>query len=393
MLFILQPWCAHDLEDSDMKNNFDYLRLSAMGLALAATTTSGMVSFIAGTERGGQGAERVTWIAIALVLLLATHLLPALIRNLSNVARSLAMVLWMACFLATTYGHATFFLNAQASAGAARARAVHESAPAAPAVSNGRPLESIAGDVATYTALLARAKSENCIRQCAAAKARRVALEARLVALEVEEEQARKRETAAEQREAELSNQRAREVALESDPVTKVIADTFGVSEARCNVILALLLGLLVEAIACVCWLVALSTTRENPIENPAGKESDAAVVPTQPSTAVVNRAAVPMRDLDLVGSRDGGSPTLIEETPYSTNSHAHTADVLLVASAIASHRLKPQVRDIRKFLACRTSHAVEVRRAWLALKESGVLSNVVQGTGPRLVHSAPIAA
>ncbi|WP_069301953.1 hypothetical protein [Burkholderia sp. CQ001] len=53
-------------------------RLIALILALGATGTSAWISIVAGIERGGTSAERAAWAAVALVVLLAAHLLPAM---------------------------------------------------------------------------------------------------------------------------------------------------------------------------------------------------------------------------------------------------------------------------------------------------------------------------
>jgi hypothetical protein len=101
-----------------------------------------MMSIMAGWQRGGFVIERVLWIAVGVVLVVAAHLLPALIRSHGWRIRILGALLWIGCMAATCYGHAVFFLLAQKHAGEVRAAAV-------PTVTaTGRSLAVIAADTA-----------------------------------------------------------------------------------------------------------------------------------------------------------------------------------------------------------------------------------------------------
>ncbi|MBN3815176.1 hypothetical protein G3N57_00500, partial [Paraburkholderia sp. Se-20369] len=82
---------------------------------------------VAGVERGGTSGERFAWAAVALVVLFAAHLLPALTRGERLPVKVPAALLWLICMAGTGYGHATFFLAAQQHAGAQRAAAVEPS--------------------------------------------------------------------------------------------------------------------------------------------------------------------------------------------------------------------------------------------------------------------------
>lgn len=69
-------------------------RLIALILALGATGTSAWISIVAGIERGGTSAERAAWAAVALVVLLVAHPLPALTRGESLQIKLPALALW-----------------------------------------------------------------------------------------------------------------------------------------------------------------------------------------------------------------------------------------------------------------------------------------------------------
>ncbi|WP_157381846.1 hypothetical protein [Burkholderia ubonensis] len=60
---------------------FTLPRFLALSLGLGATGPSAWISIVAGIERSGTAGERFGWAAVALVVLLAAHLLPALTRG------------------------------------------------------------------------------------------------------------------------------------------------------------------------------------------------------------------------------------------------------------------------------------------------------------------------
>jgi dissimilatory sulfite reductase (desulfoviridin) alpha/beta subunit len=104
-------------------------------------------------------AERIAWAAVALVVLLAAHLLPALTRGEPLQIKLPAMALWLVCLVGAGYGHATLFLSAQQHAGAQRASAIETVEPNAPTQAElGRPRDVVARDQARVTQLLASAR-------------------------------------------------------------------------------------------------------------------------------------------------------------------------------------------------------------------------------------------
>ncbi|MFX1674064.1 hypothetical protein PWR63_17660 [Paraburkholderia sp. A2WS-5] len=112
---------------------------------------------MAGWQRGGFLAERVLWIAVGVVLVVAAHLLPALVRAHGWRVRAVGALLWIGCIAATCYGHAVFFLMAQKHAGELRAAAV-------PVVTaKGRGMAEIARDRADAVTRLARTNARRCV--------------------------------------------------------------------------------------------------------------------------------------------------------------------------------------------------------------------------------------
>ncbi|MFP3646925.1 hypothetical protein [Paraburkholderia hospita] len=297
-------------------------------LAVPATLTAACLSVMAGWQRGGFLAERVLWIAVGVVLVVAAHVLPALIRSHGWRVRLVGVVLWIGCMAATCYGHAVFFLLAQKHAGEVRAAAV-------PAVeTTGRNPAVIAADRASVVARLARVTERRCAEPCPSLRIERATLAARLDAIDVEATEAKRQEAAQDRADA------ARAAAV-ADPVTGAVT-AFGIPSGRVDLIAGLAFAAVLEAVACFCWLLAL-----RPVES-LKPNTGAAVTPvTEPSNAVTEPAIEP------------------ESAPVKT-----VDDVTRVAAAIEAGRLRGTVTEIRKYLGCSQTRASEVRRQVVSAHE-----------------------
>ena len=86
-----------------------------VGLALIITTIAVAMAAIAAMDRGGTLSDNILLVTLASVLAVLVHLLPSLSKS------RLVWIIWSGCFLATVYGHLTFFTNAQSRAGEVRA--------------------------------------------------------------------------------------------------------------------------------------------------------------------------------------------------------------------------------------------------------------------------------
>ncbi|MPW17917.1 hypothetical protein GCT13_13455 [Paraburkholderia sp. CNPSo 3157] len=286
-------------------------------LAVSATVTAACLSVMAGWQRGGFVAERVLWIAVGVVLVVAAHLLPALIRSHGWRIRIVGALLWIGCMAATCYGHAVFFLLAQKHAGEVRAAAV----PAV--VTTGRSLAVIAADRATVVSRLARATERHCTEPCSSLRIERATLAARLEAINAEAAEAKRQEAAQDRADA------ARAAAV-TDPVIGTLT-AFGIPSGRVDLLAGLAFAAVLEAVACFCWLLAL-----RPVES-LKPNTGAAVTPvTEPSNAVTEPESAPATTVD---------------------------DVTRVAAAVAAGRLRGTVTEIRKYLGCSQSRAAAVRK------------------------------
>ncbi|WP_322080549.1 hypothetical protein [Paraburkholderia bannensis] len=317
-------------------------------LAVAATVTAACLSIMAGWQRGGLLAERVLWIAVGVVLVVAAHLLPPLVRAHGRGVRAVGALLWIGCIAATCYGHAVFFLMAQKHAGELRAAAV-------PAVTaKGRGLAEIARDRADAVTRLARTNARRCVAPCPNLIAERTAAAARVDALDVERDEARRAEAAQDRAAA------ARAAAL-ADPVTGAMT-AFGLPVARADLIAGLAFAGVLEAVACFAWLLALRpavltrTVTESPV-TPAQQGSNAVTV--TPVTNVVPPVVTEFRGWAPVET----GPLPPPPKPTTVKADDQTDDVTRIREAIAAGQVRATVTGIRTFLGCSQSRAAAVRK------------------------------
>ncbi|WP_244256219.1 hypothetical protein [Caballeronia zhejiangensis] len=278
---------------------------------------------MAGWQRGGFLAERILWIAVGVVLVVAAHLLPALWRPYGWRIRAFGFLLWIGCMAATCYGHAVFFLLAQQHAGELRAEAI----PAV--VTTGREAPVIASDRASVVARLARVTERKCVGDCPALRIERATLAARLEALDTELGSARRQD-------AERDRAAAARDAAQRDPVT-------GASR-NIDLLAGLAFAAVLEAVACFCWLLAL-----RPAES-SEANTRAAVTPVTVTSHVVTESLpepvlTPVVDIRL------------------TPAPGADDDVSRVEAAIAAGKLRATVNDIRKHLGCSQARAAAVRK------------------------------
>jgi len=304
----------------------------AVWLATAATCTAVCISVLAGWQRGGWLAERVLWVAIGAVLVVAAHLMPALCRSAPPTIRCIAGALWLACMAATCYGHATFFLMAQQHAGEIRAEAIAPPA-VAPVALPGRQLTVIAEDRASTIAALTRAKAERCAKDCTALRLKRATLAAQLDALDVETAEAKRAEATEDRREALEDRATAIRDAARADPVTSRLAMLLGTTAARVDLLSGLAFAGVLEGVACLLWFMALK----------AGDSVTVGAVTLSNEAVAIGQA----RADDLV--------TPQPEEPES--------EVERLAAEIAAGRLRATVADIRRYLGCSQAKAAAVRR------------------------------
>lgn len=311
-------------------------RVAPALLAVVATATAACLSILAGWQRGGLLEERALLTCVGVVLVVAAHLLPALCRPHRWRVRALGTVLWIGCMTATCYGHAGFFVMAQKHAGDVRASVIP--VVAAP----GRNLAEIAGDRAGVVARLARVTETRCGNRCTAARIERMTLNARLIALDAESAEVTRRELALDRVDAERA-------AAKADPLAGLLT-VFGVASARVDLIAGMAFAVVIEGLACFCWLLALA-----PIDRTIN-----AVTPAQN----VNHG-LPVTRVTLastaVASRSNGMTELLGAADSAIGDWTH--DLALIRAAIRDGTVRPTVAGIRKHLGCSQAKAAALRK------------------------------
>lgn len=318
------------------------MRALPIYLAFAATVTAACLSILAGWQRGGFLAERALWVAVGVVLVVAAHLLPALIRAHGWRVRAVGTLLWIGCIAATCYGHAVFFLMAQKHAGELRAAAVPE------VTAKGRGLAEIARDRADAVTRLARTNARRCVERCPSLLADRTAAAAHLEALDVEQAEAQRAEAAQD-------HARAEHDAALADPVTGAMT-AFGVPVARAELVAGLAFAAVLEAVACFAWALALrpADVTEIAVTPVTQGSNDAQVTAVTP----VSHAVTPVVTVAPVAE------VMPEPAPMIQLPVAEQADdVTRVVTAVAAGELRATVIEIRKFLGCSQARAAAVRK------------------------------
>lgn len=301
------------------------MRTSSTLLAVTATATAVCLSILAGWQRGGWMTERVLWIAVGVVLVVAAHLLPALCRSHGWRLRMVGAALWLACMAATCYGHAVFFVMAQKHAAEWRGAAV----PAV--VIHGRGQAEIAADRAATVARLARVTERRCGDRCAGVRIERATLTAKLDALGVEAQEAKRAEEAQDRASA------ARAAAM-ADPVTGALT-ALGPAAPRADLLVGLAFAAVLEGVACFAWLLTL-------------RPDAAAEIAVKPVAQSSNAPRV-------TEVTDASNAVAALESPATEQQD----DVTRVAAAIAAGKLRGTVAEIRRFLGCSQATAMSVRK------------------------------
>lgn len=291
-------------------------------LACGATGTALCMSVLAGWQRGGWLSERLVWVAIGVVLVAGAHLLPALCRPAPLAVRAVAVVLWLGCMAATSYGHALFFLLSQSHAGNIRMSAI----PQIPVVAH-RTLGAVMADRASVSTELAEAQVRRCVGACSALRVHRVSLAAQLDALDAEAEDVRRDQS------VEDRNAVGRDVARD-DPVTARLSEFLGMTAAKLDLFVGLAYAAVLENTACLLWWITL--------------------MPLQVKSEVTDRhPAVPIVTNDVPMTTDGELP-VVTTPDYEVTRLLHD---------IEAGKVKPTVAGIRRHLGCAQAKAAALRR------------------------------
>ncbi len=341
--------------------------LCAVLAVLSSGTAISLAAYV-GWQRGAVAPERVLWIMLAVIAVLACHLLPALTRGLSWRLRLAAALVWLVASLVTLYGHASFVLLAQAHVGQAQAERM--AIPALPTDDARRELVSVAREIATVQARLAYARKA----------ADRHALSARLDALNVEMSQARRTQANYDAALTERERAIARREAARGNPVTGAVATWLSLSPARVNLIVALACAVALEGVALIAWLLVLPAPEASrqPLGRLLAQSSVAAnAAETEPvSTRLTPRKPLPhpeqapapaSRQPRRVSTADAGQLAQLD-LPFAASAAPESSLESRIRRAIAQGVLRGTVADIGRHLGCSHTNALRVRRNLLKL-------------------------
>ncbi|WP_250478873.1 MULTISPECIES: hypothetical protein [unclassified Caballeronia] len=342
----------------------------ALALAVLASAVSLGIAVCAGLQRAGTSVEQFWSVALSVIMVLVSHLMPLFWRLLprrSGLARLALLALWFIAWSMVLRGQAEFLALAQAHAADQRVHALPATAYAPLGnASSARDLTTIAQQIAEVTTELAHVEARRCSGECRAVRARKVSLAAQLVALNVEADEAKRRDTERDRLREQASRVDELRVSRRADPVTSVVARWVGMTEARLNLLLdfACLAGL--EGATSFLWyvvgVVSLATdstaavshhnataSRSGAAVRGAAPKSEERAVPTQSRAAHITRH-------NEVASKSGRSKgdsdddRLIEE----------------IREAIAAGKIKRNLVSIRQFLRCGQGKAVNLNRLYV---------------------------
>ena len=311
----------------------------ATALAAACSLVAAWLSAAGAWNRGGTLGERALTAAVAILLTLAVHQLPAALAAGRRMPAA-GWALWGACLVSVVWGHLAFFAAANGHAGEARAQRQIAAAASMPmeARAVARPLAVVSAERATVRGDIARlqATAASC-RNCPLGAARITALQQRAEALDVEEQEARRAIRQDESARAAALSRAAGVDQARLDPAARLFAAATGAHAETVLLVTQLVAVICLELVGCVLWL-RVASLRSAPC---------AATLPANPPLA----PAVTAR------------PEISNEASHG----ASPADDDRVAAAVRRGDLKPTVAAIRQFVGCSQARAMTIRRRLLA--------------------------
>lgn len=269
--------------------------VTALAVAMAAASA---------WQRAADGFDRWLMVGLAVVIVLAVHLLPALLPSLH---RLILWSVWALCFVVALWGHVWFFANA--GHGAAESR-VEASAQA----------KAIALQIHAIESALAANKARSAAT-VASILARTTEPDAR-AALEIELTEGRR----ANELRAQLVTLRTAQASghAQTDPMMARVQATTGLPAEALNLAAGVMLATLLEIMGMLLWLAATSS---DPVAEPV-------------ATAVA---------------------------PVAETSPGPDADLERLRLAVRQGDCLPTLASIREYLRCGQARAMQLRRALVA--------------------------
>jgi hypothetical protein len=225
-------------------------------------------------------------------------------------------------------------------------------------------------------------KARKCVATCGGIRGAQVSLKARLEALDIETGEVHRTQRY-EDRSTSLQDHVAEEREdAAADPVTSRLADMLGSSTAHVNVVVGLTFGLLLESLACVGWLLALTprstVARQVTSGNPLMSNS-LGVPPSAPSLFRPVRNGKRAGEELETARHPVGSPVVTASNSEATPARHFTwarrrgartddgGDLARLVAEIAAGKPQANVSDIRRYFRCSQERAMELSRQFSA--------------------------
>ncbi|MBY0453756.1 MAG: hypothetical protein K2Q11_02600 [Burkholderiaceae bacterium] len=246
-------------------------RMIAGSLATVVTLVCAGMAGLSAVERSQTASGAIMFVALALVMVVCSHLLPALARD-SKVVRWV----FVACVGVTLYNHAYFFQSEKDASSAAAVAAVQPSADVLGIQAQldlivARALPVVAADMSNAKASVARAVAalERCSSRdvrCTSAQATLEVAKAKVDALHDERAQAIRAEGLREQLALAMTAHSAKVAAAGGNKVDISIARMLGIDASTVATATSILQSVVLEVVGALLWAVALP---QKPVATP----------------------------------------------------------------------------------------------------------------------------
>lgn len=344
-------------------------------VAAVVTVVAAQMAAASAANRGGTEHDKELLVALAIVMVLAVHLIPAISRNW------VSWIVWFGCLICALFSHLTFFTHADLRANDNFAQASARTVGTERQIEMTR--EALGQIVARPVALVADELAKSTDKRERAA-------------LNVELKQGQKAEELRDQllKLSEVSTKS--KVGGAINPVFKNLQAVFGWSGEGISVAIYLFNAICLELFGALIWFLAfqkiheISTKRTGEVIGVTQASTEdrliATAAPVNAATQAATDDATPV-DLDLTlpvtlsataaeSNATTRTTTPVTQDATTQNSNAtfqhlssgktNPEDETLVTlkSAVQSGKCKATVNSIREFLGCSQTKAVELRRA-----------------------------
>jgi len=328
-----------------------------IALASVFTAVAVLMSAAAALQRAAGVLELTIMVIVSVSVVLAVHLIPAVLREHK---KWVVWPVWVLAFLCALWGHITFFSSAADSA--ARTRFAKSGAPAALAQKRASLEAELDAIKARPLAVIARqlAWSKNEDTQAALRIEMREAERAvrlREMLLELDGSHVKSNVESNESHgNSHVTSHASHAVTLQShavtfDPGTRALADMIGVPAERVVLAVSIISAMLVELVGMLLWCSALRPARVSQKISPKIPEAEPQIAHETEHETVSHPPQISEPAPSAVAQQILGVAT-------------PPADELqVIRQAVADGRCRATVQSIRAYAGCGQARAAELRK------------------------------